>query len=326
MTSTSHQVLQLLTSGEYVSGEKIGHKLGISRMAVSKAIKRLKENDVPVTSVSGRGYRLQRDYQLLDRQRMEKLLDQQGLHGCELHVLESVASTSDYLLDLDQKSGVNVSVCLTEEQAQGRGRRERSWVATPYRNIIMSIACQFENGMADLSGLGVVAGISIIEVLHTFGLDEEIGLKWPNDIVWQDRKLGGLLIDVKGEHDGPCRAVLGFGLNLSLSESDADALDQPFTTLEEIHDEPIDRNALIVDLIVGLAGMLQSYPSKGISHWHEAWQFHDRLYQRPVTVIRGDESIIGTALGINEQGGLMVSQENGEAMHFYSGEVSLRIR
>ena len=326
MNTTSHQVLEILASGECLSGEVIGRQLGISRMAVSKAVKRLGGCNVPISSISGRGYRLLRDIHLYDRLRIDSLLKQHGCSNCQLHILETVPSTSDYLLELVRTPEFPGSVCLTERQDEGRGRRERRWVSTPYRNITMSIAWQFDNGMADLAGLGVAAGITIVQTLHAFGLDQEIGLKWPNDIVWKDRKLGGLLIDVRGEHDGPCMAVLGFGLNLSLSDSDAEAIDQPFTTLETIHSEPIDRNALAAALVHKLTAMFEDYPANGFSTWHGQWPPHDRLLHRPVVVIRGDERMYGTSQGINEQGALLVSLDSGEPAHFFSGEVSLRLQ
>jgi len=326
MKTTSHQVLKLLSSGEFLSGEIIGQQLGISRMAVSKAVKRLGACDVPISSVTGKGYRLQRSIQLLDRQLIDSLLKQGCPDNFKLHILETTSSTSDFLLDLERTVATPGSVCLSEKQDAGRGRRERSWISTPYRNITMSIIWQFDNGMAGLAGLSVAAGITIVKVLHDFGLDADIGLKWPNDIVWRDRKLGGLLMDVRGEHDGPCTAVLGLGLNLSLSESDAGAIDQPFTTLEAIHDAQVDRNALVASLIDRLMNTFEDYPASGFLPWHDQWQYYDRLAHRPVVVIRGGERLHGTALGINEQGALCVQLDTGEKQNFFSGEVSLRLQ
>ena len=326
MNTTSHQVLKILASGECLSGEVIGQQLGVSRMAVSKAVKRLGACDVPISSVTGRGYRLQQDIQLLDREFIDSRLKQGGHNGYQLHILETTPSTSDYLLENERPLVAPGAVCLCERQDAGRGRRNRSWISTPYRNITMSIAWQFDNGTADLAGLGVAAGITIVQVLHDYGLDADIGLKWPNDIIWQDRKLGGLLIDVRGEHDGPCTAVLGLGLNISLSESDSKTIDQPFTTLESIHDERIDRNVLTASLAGGLMDMFNSYPSRGFLPWYNQWPLYDRLMQRPVVVISGGDRMYGTAIGINEQGALLVDLDAGETAHFFSGEVSLRLQ
>ena len=326
MATTSHQVLKLLASGEFLSGEIIGQHLGVSRMAVSKAVKRLATCDLPIESVTGKGYRLQRKIQLLDGDCIDSSLQMRGHSKYHLHVLEKTSSTSDYLLELDRKSGGQVSVCLSEKQDAGRGRRNRGWTSTPYRNITMSVAWQFDTGMADLAGLGVAAGINIVQGLHDLGFNTDIGLKWPNDIVWQDRKLGGLLIDVRGEHDGPCTAVLGLGLNLSLSDSDAESIHQPFTTLECIHNDPIDRNELAVSLIDRLFRLFEDYPTRGFSRWRGQWLNYDRLAQRPIAIIRGSERLYGTALGINEQGALTVQLDTGEKAEFFSGEVSLRLK
>ena len=325
MKSTSLQLLDLLSDECFLSGEMLGSKLGISRMAVSKAAKRLVDSGVPVTSIPGKGYRLEHSIQLLDQDRLEASLNERWGTDARLHVLDSVPSTSDYLLGLQPSKSVVGHICVAERQDEGRGRRGRGWVSTPYRNVIMSIAWQFQNGLADLAGLGVAAGITIVSALHEIGLDSRIGLKWPNDIVWMDRKVGGLLIDIRGEHDGPCTAVLGFGLNLSLSEDDAEAIDQPFATIESIQDCIPDRNAVTVSLVNALLDTFSRYPDTGFAPWQQQWPAYDRLNDRPVCILQGDRKISGTAAGINDQGAFVLVKENGMREQYYSGEVSLRL-
>jgi len=323
MTTTPHQVLKLLAGGECLSGEAIGRRLGVSRMAVSKAVRRLRACDIDISAVTGRGYTLRQPVQLLDREFMLNELNRRGRGDISLHILASTGSTSDYLLGLDA-GDIGGSVCLAERQQSGRGRRERGWVATPYRNLTLSMGWRFEHGMGDLGGLGVAAGIAIVNALHEQGFNREIGLKWPNDIVWQGRKLGGMLIDVRGEHDGLCIAVLGLGLNLSLSEADAAAIDQPWATLNGIEGREVDRNALAVGLIDALAGMFSDYADAGFRQWHARWPDYDRLYNEPVVVHRGDERLPGIARGIDVQGALLVRLRDGELGRFFSAEVSLR--
>ena len=325
MSKTSLIVLNMLANGDFQSGELIGQKLGISRMAVSKAIKGLNERGINITSVPGKGYRLEGPLQLLDKDAIRARLDTGGYSDFQIDILHDIDSTSDYLLQQSRVRDVNRTVCLAENQNSGRGRRHRQWHASPYRNITLSIGWRFEDGMSALSGLGIAAGITIAKTLHEAGLDRNIGLKWPNDIIWKESKLGGLLIDVRGEHDGPCLVVLGLGLNLSLSVQDQQAIDQACTSLEQISGIVVDRNALVADMIHALANLFEGYSASGFDSFHHLWTDYDRLHGREVNVIRGEKIFTGLAMGIDEFGALLVDEGKGSFSRFLSGDVSLRL-
>ena len=325
MSKTSFHVLSMLANGDFLSGEAIGKELGFSRMAISKAIKCLTRQGLGITSVPGKGYQLESPVQLLDREVICAALTGYGVRKCSIEVLQNVESTSDYLLEQSRVKDVNRSVCLAESQSRGRGRRKREWYTSPYRNVALSIGWRFNDGMSDLSGLAIAAGITIVRTLHEAGFDRNIGLKWPNDIIWNDRKLGGLLIDVRGEHDGPCLAVLGLGLNISLSGEDQLNIDQACMSLEQISSYPIDRHALVIDLIRALTVLFEDYVSSGFESFQHSWSGYDRLYGREVKVIKGDKYFSGVAMGIDELGALLLDEGKGTFSKFLSGDVSLRL-
>ena len=325
MSKTSLIVLNMLANGDFLSGESIGQKLGISRMAVSKVIKGLKESGLNITSVPGKGYQLDGPLQLLDKDAIRTRLDTGGYSDFQLDILHDIDSTSDHLLQLSRVKDINRTVCLAENQNSGRGRRHRQWHASPYRNITLSIGWRFDDGMSALSGLGIAAGITIARTLHESGLDRNIGLKWPNDIVWNDSKLGGLLIDVRGEHDGPCLIVLGLGLNIKLSVEDQQTIDQACISLEQISKTPVDRNALVADLIQALAELFEGYSSSAFDSFYPLWTDYDRLHRREVNVIRGEKTYSGMAMGIDELGALLLDEGKESFSKFLSGDVSLRL-
>ncbi len=325
MSKTSLHVLHMLASGESLSGEAIGMSLGISRMAISKAIKGLTEQGLSISSVPGKGYQLDSPLQLLDKDAIRSVLSQSGPLDCQIEVLQDVESTSDYLLEGSRIRDIHRVVCLAESQSHGRGRRQREWHVSPYRNIALSIGWRFEDGMSSLSGLGIAAGITIARTLHEAGYDTGIGLKWPNDIVCNDSKLGGLLIDVQGEHDGPCLAVLGLGLNLALSEDDQKSIDQDCISLEQICKAPVDRNVLVSDLIRALTELFEGYAPAGFNSFHPLWPGYDRLHGREVNVIRGETTFCGVAMGIDEFGALLLDEGKEPFSRFLSGDVSLRL-
>jgi len=324
MSPTTRAILEMLADGRPVSGSEIGRSLGISRMAVSKAVRQLAEMGLDVAARPGRGYQLSTPLELLDAEALAATLHESGHRDVHLEVHDSLPSTSDFLLErLHEQPGAS-RVCLVEHQHRGRGRRERAWHAAPWRNLTLSVAQRFDTGMAGLAGLGVASGIAVVEALHASGLDPAIGLKWPNDLVWNDRKLGGLLIDVRGEHGGPCHAVLGLGVNLSLDAGHAAAIDQPHATLEQIHSGLPSRNALAAALVTALLQLFADYAEHGFEPWFERWAEYDRLGGRPVTVLRGAQALHGIASGIDRQGALLVDLDDGTREAFHSGEVSVR--
>jgi len=150
-------------------------------------------------------------------------------------------------------------------------------------------------------------------------------MKWPNDIVWNDRKLGGLLIDVRGETDGPCLAILGLGLNLELSEADQQSIDQPCVSLEQISNDKVDRNLLVIAVIKALTELFEGYVSTDFERFQQLWPGYDRLHGREVNVTRGEISFSGVAMGIDELGALLLDEGKGPFSRFLSGDVSLRL-
>ena len=294
-------------------------------MAISKVIKGLNQQGLNIASVPGKGYQLVSPVQLLDKDAITSALIETGSTACQIEVLQQVESTSDYLLEQSRLRDVNRHVCLAETQSSGRGRRQRGWHASPYRNVVLSMGWRFDDGMSGLAGLGIAAGITIARTLHEAGFDNGIGLKWPNDIVWNDSKLGGLLIDVRGEHDGPCLAVLGLGLNIALSEKDQQAIDQPCVSLQQITKDPLDRNALVADLVQALHVLFEEYESIGFDSFQQEWINYDRLHEREVRVIRGDSYFSGVAKGIDELGALLLDEGEKPFSRFLSGDVSLRL-
>ena len=185
--STRLAILQMLADGQLHSGADIGRRLGVSRAAVHKSIKALSANGLGVRSVAGLGYRLDAPSVPLDRERIARALDSAGKAAPRIEVVESVDSTNRRLLPRAlADSDPSGMVCLAEVQPQGRGRRGKSWVATPYENLMMSMAWRFDAGPAMVMGLSLAAGVAAARALEAYGVPDA-GLKWPNDVLWRDR-------------------------------------------------------------------------------------------------------------------------------------------
>jgi BirA family biotin operon repressor/biotin-[acetyl-CoA-carboxylase] ligase len=320
--STRHHLLNLLSDGAFHSGTVLGERLGISRAAVNKAVQALVGSGIDIHRISGRGYRLGEAFVPLSETTIRAWLSAQGITS-RVDVLDEVDSTSQYLLRALGPGDSNGRVCLGESQSAGRGRRGRGWVATPYQNLALSIAWRFEFGPAAIAGLSLAAGVAVLRALEEFGV-RDAGLKWPNDILLDGRKLAGLLVDVRGEVAGPSLVVLGLGLNVHLAARDAALIDQPWAMLVERVSAPVDRNRLAALIIAHLLEMFRAFERTGFESFHAEWERLHVFAGKAVRLLTSQEEVTGTVEGIDPRGGLQLRDASGRVQTFYSGEVSLR--
>ena len=322
--TTRVEVLKHLADGGFHSGTDMGRALGISRAAICKTIKSLTDAGLDIHRITGRGYRLAQPVQPLDRRAILRHLGSEADRVRDrITLLEETNSTNAYLLERSASTSFHGSVCLAEAQAHGRGRRGRSWVATPYHNILLSMGWRFANGPGIVSGLSLAAGVALARALEEYGV-RGIGLKWPNDVLWQEKKLAGLLVDVQGEASGPCLAVLGVGVNGFLNERDAARIDQPWTDLFSITGAAVDRNRLAAIIIRELWGMFAVFAAKGLTAFRDEWQRRHLYHGRRVRLLAGEREIAGTVEGIDAHGALLLRNARGGTQAFHSGEISLR--
>ncbi len=277
-----------------------------------------------IFSVRGKGYRLTYPLELLDKDKIMTAMGQEGLEllqGLEIH--QSIESTNAHLMELDAGSRVSGQVCLAEQQTAGRGRRGRHWVSPYGNNIYFSLLWKFAMGPAQLSGLSLAAGLSLVRSLETIGVGE-VGLKWPNDVYWRERKLAGLLLEVMGESEGPSTVVVGVGINTGMSKTQGESIDQPWVTLREITGgNNVSRNRLAGLVLGNLLQTMADFERYGLQPLLEEWQRYDLYYNQAVSVFLGGRNISGVHRGIDTNGALILEYE-GKMQPFYGGEVSLR--
>ena len=316
--------MKLLSDGAFHSGTDLGKKLGITRAAVCKSIRRLTQSGLDVHRVTGRGYKLDAPLTPLNRSRILKHLGSAAADFRDrLLLLDETDSTNRHLAELiAHAKTLNGMACLAEAQSGGRGRRGRAWVATPYHNLMFSMAWRFPGGPGLVSGLSLAAGLAVLQALDEYGVDGA-GLKWPNDVLWDGRKLAGLLADVQGESAGPTQVILGVGVNGYIGREDAERIDQPWVDLRNILGETADRNRLAALVMRHLRNMFQVFSEKGFAPFREAWSSRHLYHGRRVRLIQGDREFSGTAEGIDETGGLIIRHARNRQV-FHSGEVSLR--
>jgi BirA family biotin operon repressor/biotin-[acetyl-CoA-carboxylase] ligase len=319
------QLVRLLADGGCHSGEALAAELGVSRAAVWKAVEGARSRlGVAIEAVRGRGYRLAAPLELLDARVIGgRLAGRGGPSQAPLEVHDQLDSTNSRLMELARQGAPSGSVCLAELQTAGRGRCGRTWVTPFGAGLALSLLWRSALGPGRLGGLSLAAGAVVAEVLSAAGV-AGIELKWPNDVLWQRRKLAGLLLEVAGEAEGPSHLVLGLGVNLRLPAGAGDGIDQPWCDLAQALGGRLPgRNALAADLIGGLWAAAETYGREGIAPFRARWSAFDRLQGAPVELRSGAARLAGIHRGIDDDGALLLETEAG-VRPYHAGEVSLR--
>jgi BirA family biotin operon repressor/biotin-[acetyl-CoA-carboxylase] ligase len=237
-----------------------------------------------------------------------------------------VDSTSSELLRQAAAGAPDLASCLAEVQRAGRGRRGRDWRMPLGGGLALSMLKRFDRGMAALAGLSLVAGIATCEALADAGV-ADVGLKWPNDLVAADAKLGGILVELGGDALGPCHAVIGIGLNLRLGDAAVAAIDQPCTDLARLCAALPGRNVLAAQVLARLVPALERFGRDGFAPFAASFAALDVLQGRRVGVTRAGDvgGAEGVACGVDARGALRVRFDDGERS-IDSGELSVRAR
>ena len=319
------ELLRLLSDGALHSGEELAAALSISRAAVWKRLQQLESWGIACEARPGSGYRLEAPVELLDAAQIRDRLPQAAramLRMLEVH--ESLASTSDRLLAVDDLPPGRFDACLAEFQSAGRGRRGRHWVAPFASGLCLSINWSFRDAPAMLGALSLAAGVAALRALGRLGF-VRLSLKWPNDILGGDAKLGGILIDLRGEAAGPAYVVVGMGINVRLPQAARERLAAEgveVTDLAALGGTP-GRNDLAAVLIAELAQALVEFGARGLAAFSAEWQAADALTGRPVRVLQGGQPLEGLARGVDGDGALLL-EVDGARRRILSGEVSIR--
>ncbi len=259
------RVFQRLDDQRFQSGEVLAEDLGVTRAAVWKAVEQLRELGVALDAQTNRGYRLANGVTALAPGRIEAILGSEVRERIEALIVDwTLESTNTRLLESFAPSAGKAAVVLAEHQTGGRGRRGRSWVAPPGGAICISVSWQYVDMPADLSALSLVVGLSAVHALPGLGITG-VQLKWPNDLVTEQGKLGGILIEMRAEAAGPVHVVVGVGLNVMLDEAARAAVAATGNVADDIraHLPAVpDRNAIVAALLAYLVPALESFPRR----------------------------------------------------------------
>lgn len=311
------KVVNILNGGEYHDGNSMGEKLRMTRSAIWKVIKKLEQYQVNIDSIKGKGYALLEPLALLEMNKIKKMLNEK----VELEIFESIGSTSDYLKSCKNVKGIKI--CLSEQQTEARGRLNREWYSPFGKNLYMSCLFSFQKDMSELSGLSLVTALAIVNTLKSYDIPTDLCVKWPNDILYANKKISGTLIEIQAETHGHTQAVIGIGINVNMLNDDEHHISQAWTSLRKILGVYVDRSDLCARLANNLFTYLRRFDSYGFSVFIDEWMQADCLSHQTITLQNVNQKIKGKVVGINEQGHLLLELPNGPVRAFSSGDTSI---
>ncbi len=312
-------LVDALANGEWHSGETLAQKRGITRAALSKRVQALKTWGLQVESRTRVGYRLTQPLERLDETRIRRQLSPLAAARLQrVNVLPVTDSTNAQLLASDARH--DPQALLAEFQSAGRGRRGRAWVSPFGANLYLSLAWSFDGWPSQVTALPLAVGVACTRALPEL---KALQLKWPNDLVLDGKKLGGILIEQRGEAGGTCRTVIGVGLNVAMQAKQARKIDQRWTSLDAAGIE-FSRNALAAALLSRLIEALLAFEQKGFAPFAAEWQQRDLTLDKKIQISGAHENHIGIARGVDDDGALKL-ETRGKIQRVLSGDVSLRL-
>lgn len=320
------RVFAELADGEFHSGEQLAERLGVTRSAVWKAVDSLRELGATLHAVRNRGYRLRAGSDALNAERIAAQLPVlvRG-HVRRIETIWTVDSTNTALLGRPNPSFGVCDVLLAEYQTAGRGRRGRAWLAPPGGSICMSLGWTFREVPQEVGALGLAIGVCVMRALKQWKL-EPVALKWPNDILVDGKKLGGILVELRAESDGPACVIIGIGLNVALGAALLQTIGETGVAAIDLVTAGVaqpSRNELVAALVTHVVRGLLAFEKEGLRPFLEEWRTADALRGRQIDVRTLDGVVRGLARGIDLHGALVVETPHG-VRRFVSGDVTVR--
>ncbi len=319
-------VLTLLTEAgdRFLSGEAMSRQLGITRAAVWKQIQKLRETGYDIEAVTNLGYRLLAVPEKLDRENLVSLLD-----GCpwreQVTVLETVDSTNNYLKRIALEHCPHGTVVLSDEQTGGRGRQGRSFLSPRGSGLYLSVLLRPSCAPSALSHVTAMAAVATCDAVEQVtGIRPKV--KWPNDPMWEGKKLCGILteLSVEWESNSLEYLIIGIGINCNQKQADfPEELQEKATSLAQVLGKPVDRTKLAAALIRNLERLSREILT-GKQQWIAQYARDCITIGRQVKIMRGASERFGTATGIDENAALLVRYDSGETGVVFTGEVSVR--
>lgn len=296
----AEDILSFLAGGEWVSGEEMAKRLSISRAAVWKQIKNLRQKGYEISSSTRKGYRLTRNPDFLDADRIKGSL-KTGWLGHDMHILAEVSSTNEEALSRIRDCH-NGTVILAEVQLKGRGRLCRPW-SSPPGGIWMSIVLMPNIPLSQVYRINMAVAVALCRAIQS-ELGIVAGIKWPNDLLIGERKICGILMEIGAQVDRLDYAVVGIGLNVNNDDFNFPSGCSATTLFAQLG-RSIDRCDLIARILEEMEAAIEEMNSDAI---HEEWRSRSLTLNQQVKISSVEGDMLGEVVDLAEDGALLLRQ------------------
>ncbi|MEK9561464.1 MAG: biotin--[acetyl-CoA-carboxylase] ligase [Pelagibacteraceae bacterium] len=318
------KILSILADGYFHSGEALASSAGCSRVTIWKAIAQLKDLGINVFSVKKKGYRLQHKLNILNESEIQKELGELN-QFVNFELIQVIESTNSFLNQSSDKKP-HATVVAANIQTKGKGRRGRMWQAKIGESLALSILWKFDRGASMLSGLSLVVGLALQRLMQKLGLQNTF-LKWPNDLLIKQGenllKMAGVLIELQGDMESRCSAIIGIGFNYELSKETLKIIDQPAIGIKDFLNQDIQPNQLIAMIIREVIDALSEFEKNGFMSMKDEWLTYNAFKNTHIKFKKSNgEEVIGEIVDLEPDGSLMLKKNDGSTESLMSGEVT----
>ena len=309
-------LLRSFNSNQPVSLGELAMVTGLSIEEVEKTCNWLIGIGVPLSRPSADTAQLARPILPMNLEQIQQAVSTFDIDlANKIELFEEIDSTNQYLMSLPLEQLKHKQVCIAEYMTAGRGRQQKKWYGGAYENLMLSIAWEF-HAEVRLSGLSLAVAVMVVNCLQQI-CDAPFRLKWPNDVLVDEQKLSGILIEVRDT-----KVIVGIGINCNLSFSDQLEIDQAATSLFELLGHQVDRSELTAVLLGELSDGLELFAVNGLDAFREEWmRLHAYQGRRMRTL--GNSMCEGRAVGIDRSGALLIRMDNGQIAPINSGELQI---
>lgn len=318
------QILQLLRthSGQYISGEELSRMLAVSRTAIWKHIQSLKNEGYAIEAHPRLGYSLRQAPDLLSPKEIKACLESQLL-GSHIHYFTDVGSTNNEAKKLAAEGCPEGTIVVAEAQTIGRGRLSRGWFSPHGKGIWLSVVLRPPFQPQQAPKCTLMAAVAVTKAIRNF-CDLQCGIKWPNDILYDGKKIVGILTEMNAEMDAINYIVIGMGINVNITADEfPPELAEIGTSILAAKGHPVSRLHLLCRILTELEQAYQQVVREGFAPILEEWKTLSVTLGQAVNVIGPDEKYSGTAITIDEDGALLVETDMG-LRKVIAGDVSIR--
>ncbi|MBY0116056.1 biotin--[acetyl-CoA-carboxylase] ligase [Paenibacillus sp. FSL L8-0435] len=321
---TKHEdLLHMLLNaeGRFVSGEEISRNLSISRTAVWKHVNKLRDMGYEFEAVSRKGYRLVTKPDSIDATALQLALDT-TVFGRKAVLLTSTLTTQGDVLKLAEQGQAEGAVVVAEEQTGGRGRFGRQWFSPPGKGIWMSVLLRPDLPLQHTPQLTLLTGVAVCRAVRACS-GADAGIKWPNDLLIDGRKVCGILLESTVEDHEVRYCIAGIGVDVNFDPEDyPEDLTTIATSLKMETGQPVDRTKLTAAILTELEQLYYLYQKEGFGVISALWEALSVSMNREITVTNPHGVIEGKAIGLDPSGALIVEKRDGEHTLIISGEIS----